>query len=166
MRTLCVGYLADATAALPVLASAFRDESPVYFRDWSVDEVIARLLEPACQRAALPMALVALDGDTVAGTVALRPDSITTHPHLGPWLAALLVMPAYRRRGIGSMLIRATEREAARLGIPLLYAGTAAVPLFTRLGWETIEHVTYCGSPLAIVRRHVSPGASASGPHR
>ena len=154
---VCVDYLCDYPAALTVLAEAFRRESPDYFREWSASDVIDRLLTPSLQRDALPLTLVAVEGDTVVGTIALRHDSITTHRHLGPWLAALHVLQPFRGRGIGTLLIRHAEREAARLGYTTLYAGSGrAASLFTRLGWQAIERVAYCGSPLLILRRAVA----------
>lgn len=156
MDDIHIGYLCDHPEAIPVIGEALRAESPGFFRGWSADDVVERIVRPTLRRDGLPLALVALAGGAVAGTAALRHDSITTHPHLGPWLAALHVLPAHRRRGIGAALIRAVEREAARLGIGRLYAGSgAAAPLFERLGWQAIERTTYHGEPLAILRREV-----------
>jgi hypothetical protein len=88
MDSFTIGFLADYPAALPVLGAAFRADSPEYFRDHADDDIVDQLLRPTLQRDAMPLALVAHVGGAIAGTAALRLDSITTHPHLGPWLAA------------------------------------------------------------------------------
>ncbi len=37
----------------------------------------------------------------------LKAESVETHKHLGPWVAALLVAPKYRRQGIRAQLVGA-----------------------------------------------------------
>lgn len=159
-----IGYLADHPDALPILAEAFRAESPEYFRDRSVADLVDQLLRPTLQRDALPLALIAHVDGTVAGTAALRAESITTHRHLTPWLAALHVLPAFRGRGLGENLIRAIEGEATRLGLASLYAGSGrAALLFERLGWQVLEWITYHGAPLAILRRELALSGRTEG---
>jgi predicted N-acetyltransferase YhbS len=161
MSDLRISHLCDAPDAVPVLAESFLHESPDYFRGQSAADVAARLLTPTLQRDALPLALVAhLDGE-VTGTVALRHDSISAHPHLGPWVAALHVLPARRGRGIGTALVAAAERDAERLGYARLYAGTThASSLFERQGWVPVERTPYWGEPLVLLRRDVREDAA------
>ena len=88
------------------------------------------------------------------GTATLSYDSITTHPHLGPWLTAFYVRPELRRRGIGRKLVAAIEAAAQRLGFAQLYAGSGrAATLFVRIGWQVLERVSYHGEEIAILRR-------------
>ena len=70
---------------------------------------------------------------------ALRAESIDSHRHLTPWLAALLVAPEHRRRGIGTALIAAIEDEARRLGHGRLYVGTDEAGLVERRGWRAFD---------------------------
>jgi predicted N-acetyltransferase YhbS len=170
MDDLRIGYLCDAPDALPELARSFLLESPDYFRGQTADDVLQRMLTPTLQRDALPLALVAHVAECVAGTVAIRRDSISTHPHLSPWVAALHVRPSWRNRGIGSALVQVAEREAVRLGFAGLYAGSAhAAPLFERLGWVPLERLTYWSEPLVVLRRDLATDgnplvSSASAP--
>ena len=47
-RAIRVGihYLRQHSTALPVLADAFRPETAEYFREWSTNDLIERLLKP------------------------------------------------------------------------------------------------------------------------
>ena len=157
MSELTVGYLADYPAALPLLAEAFRAESPAYFGAQPAEAIIAALLAPTLQRAALPLTLVAHAGATLVGTVALRADSIGTRPDLGPWVAALHVLPPHRGRGVGARLLGAAEAAAYALGLRTLYAGSGrAAPLFLRHGWRALGTLAYHGEPLTLLRRDLA----------
>ena len=157
MPNLTIGYLADHPEALPALAEAFRAESPAYFGAEPTEDIVARLLAPTLQRSALPLTLVTYQDATLVGTVALRHDSISTRPDLGPWIAALHVLLPFRGRGIGAQLIRAAEAEARRLGLLTLYAGSGrAAPLFVRCGWQALETIPYHGETLTLLRRELA----------
>ena len=168
MPELTIGYLADHPAALPLLAEAFRAESPAYFGAQPTDAIVAALLAPTLQRAALPLTLVAHAGATLVGTVALRPDSISSRPELGPWVAALHVLPPHRNCGIGGQLLGAAEAVAGALGVRTLYAGSGrATPLFLRRGWRALETLPYHGERLTLLRRDlVAPADHASAIQR
>jgi GNAT superfamily N-acetyltransferase len=91
---------------------------------------------------------------TLLGTATLSYDSISTRPHLGPWLTAFYVRPELRGRGIGRKLVAAIEAAAQRLGFKRLYAGSGrAASLFERAGWHMLERLSYHGEEIAILRR-------------
>jgi GNAT superfamily N-acetyltransferase len=52
----------------------------------------------------VPCARVAFLDDTPVGSVSLIASNMDTRPELTPWLAALFVLPQYRRRGVGTAL--------------------------------------------------------------
>ena len=62
-----------------------------------------------------------------------------SRPDLSPWLAALLVSPNHRGRGVGSRLVRSLVLEAVRLAIPRVYLGTDIPEYYARLGAELYE---------------------------
>ena len=154
-----IRYLADVPEVIAVLAEAFYSDGFAHPDDPSVEAVATRLREGA-QRATLPLALVALDESRVQGTATLRWDSISSRPALGPWLAALYVMPGCRRRGVGGQLVCAIEDVARRLGFETLDAGTqTAESLLCRLKWIEVERLDHGGEPLGIFRRDLASGA-------
>ena len=133
----------------------------VFWREWGIadgltlDQVTARV--EACRRGdALPLALVARDGHTLAGSVALLCDAIVTGSAPGPWLGSLWVHPEFRRHGVGAMLIAAAERRAGSLGLTDLYAATStAVRLFERAGWTRFEEFQHGRELLTVF--HMNP---------
>ena len=144
--------LAEVPEAIGVLA-------PGFVAHWGRDEPSLHLAKTeqafrSClNRDTLPLALVAINGVEVLGTVALLLESVRGRPSLGPWLGALFVFPAHRRKGIGTALVEAAEWEAGRLRISSLYAGTeSAVSLFTRRGWNPVDRVAESGEQLTIFR--------------
>jgi len=104
----------------------------------TVETMAARLRE-ARDRNAVPLSLVALRDGSPVGTVNLVANDNAERPNLTPWLAALLVAPEYRGRGVGSNLVRSLVGEAARLGFERLYLGADIPQYYARLGWEIYE---------------------------
>ena len=104
----------------------------------TVETMAARLRE-ASDRNAVPLSLVALHAGSPVGTVNLVANDNDERPDLTPWLAALLVAPAHRGKGVGSSLVQSLVAEATRLGIPRLYLGTDIPRYYAKLGWEMYE---------------------------
>lgn len=99
----------------------------------SADGMAARLAQ-AASTDALPLCLVAMDGDAPAGVVNLI-DHDDPNPRVGrPWLAGLVVAPAWRGRGLGSHLVRAVLDDARRLGERQVFLGSDGPGFYTRLG--------------------------------
>ena len=89
----------------------------------------------------VPLSLLALVDGQPAGTVNLVQTDSETRPDLHPWLAALVVTPENRRRGVGTALVRELARHAARLGFHELYLGTDIAGFYLRLGAERFQQV-------------------------
>jgi GNAT superfamily N-acetyltransferase len=101
----------------------------------------------------LPLALVALHSGELVGTVSLKFNDLDTRPDIDPWLGALLVLPSWRGRGAGSLLMRRAVEEAARLRIPTLFLWTSSAErLYLKLGWRAIERTDYCGKNIVIMQ--------------
>jgi predicted N-acetyltransferase YhbS len=157
MNTLEVELLADHQEALPCLREWFeREWAPYYGPDGPGDATTD--LRESCNREELPIAVVAILGGEIVGTAALKAESVSTHKHLTPWLAALLVRPEFRRRGIAERLIAEIEKKAQELGFHSIYVGTGEgsgtpeSPLRKR-GWEFVEKGPYFVSEVSIFKK-------------
>jgi predicted N-acetyltransferase YhbS len=118
----------------------------IYAEFWADKEVhttesLAAYLRNAIHPDAIPLSLLALvDGEPV-GNVNLIEHDDDTRTHLRPWLAALVVVPEYRGRGIGSQLVRELAGSAATLGYSKVYLGTDNPGFYARLGAAIHERV-------------------------
>jgi N-acetylglutamate synthase-like GNAT family acetyltransferase len=100
----------------------------------------------------IPISWVALLADTPVGSVALVESDMASHPELTPWLSGLMVLPAYRGRGIGTALTAQCEATAARLGVGRLYLYTeSAAAFYAARGWRAIGHETDAGELVSIM---------------
>lgn len=154
---LKIAYLADHPEAIPMLKEWFEAEWAAYYGPGGPGCAGQDLLTYA-GRDQLPVGLIAYVDGQLCGIAALKADSISTHTDLGPWAAAGLVLPPFRRRGIGTSLIGALEDVAKRLGYSTIYAGTStASSLLARHGWQFMERVRYDGEDVSIYQKALHP---------
>jgi GNAT superfamily N-acetyltransferase len=153
MDNLHITYLADQPEALPALQNMFQTEWASYYGAGGPGNAKQDLLAFS-SREKLPIGFVAFVGSQPCGIIALKPESITTHSHLGPWVGAGIVLPKYRRHGIGAQLLLAVEAAALSLGFKTIYSGTStANSLLVRGGWQFMELVRYNGEPVSIYEK-------------
>jgi GNAT superfamily N-acetyltransferase len=150
---LRIEQLADHPEVLPILKEWFETEWTSYYGLAGPGDAQNDLWSYA-HRGALPIGVVAFYENALCGVAVLKSESITTHAHLGPWVAAGLVSPLYRRRGIGTALVRALEATASSLGYTRIYCGTStATRLLERQGWQFMEQVQYNGEDISIYQK-------------
>jgi GNAT superfamily N-acetyltransferase len=78
--------------------------------------------------------LAEVDGRPAGSCLFVR-EEIDPQHDLTPWLAALFVAPAFRKRGIASALVRAIEQHARSVGCDELFLYTiTAERLYSELG--------------------------------
>jgi len=97
-------------------------------------EAMALRLARATSDDAVPLCLVALHGGAPVGVVNLVDSDEDNHPQWSPWLAGLVVVPALRSQGIGSLLVRTLLEHARRLRIERVWFGTDGPGFYERLG--------------------------------
>ena len=154
---LTIGLLVDYPQAIPLLEAWFeREWAPYYGPDGPGNA--GTDLRASCGRTELPIAFVAIIDGEVCGAAALKTESVTTYPHLTPWLAALLVLPSFRRRGVAERLIAAVEEKARELGFGHIYVGTgegSGTPesALRKRDWEFIEKTPYLVADVVLSRK-------------
>lgn len=140
-----IDLLADYPEYIPVLAPALLDHWRFALPEDTLEVRIAKL-RGHTNRTALPIAWVAHADDVVFGTAALRINDLEGREDLTPWLGGVFVLPAFRRRGIGSALCAAVEAHARRTGVGTLYLFTLDHQhLYARLGWGMFGRATWRG---------------------
>lgn len=137
-QTIC--HLFEAPGHLPQVADWIYEAFWFGQEGYTPDFFEARLSE-ARDRDSIPLSLLALDGETPAGTVNLIANDDPERPHLSPWLAALYVEPAFRGRGHARGLTRRLLQEAVRLGCDAVYLTTHIPDFYKRFGAEIHEEV-------------------------
>ena len=107
----------------------------------------------------LPSTFVAFHNDFLAGTVSLVAHDMAELPGLSPWLASLFVAPAYRGKGIGTLLVKHAEQAAYAAGSDclFLYTGTAA-DYFLDRDWGPVYNMQRPGGQVLVMERDLRGG--------
>ena len=109
----------------------------------------------------LPLTFVALSHNELVGMVSLKFQDMDTRPDLDPWLGGLLVLPDWRNRGIGTMLMNRATGEARKLNVPRLYLWThTAERLYRKLGWQFVERAEYFGKQAVVMEMNLNDHGS------
>jgi GNAT superfamily N-acetyltransferase len=154
LENVIVDYLANHLHLIEQLARlSWSEWKPIYQeRRQSFDDAVNNYRERT-NTDRLPLTLVALHGAEMVGTVSLKYHDLDIRPGLDPWLGALLVLPAWRGRGAGTLLMRRAVAVACALDIPQLFLWTSSAEgLYLKLGWEIVERTDYCGKSVAVMR--------------
>jgi len=155
--TLAIAYLDEHLDAIPTLAAWHHDAWSAVTPHLSIGDRVAGF-QARARRGSIPTGFVALADGVVAGMACLVACDVDSHRHLTPWLASVLVGPAFRGQGIGSALTRRATDEAEALGVPTLYLFTFDKEAFyARLGWSALERAQLGGLPGTIMARALMP---------
>lgn len=157
MHSITTRPFFECSGLLPTVQGWFEAEWPGHYGADGPGDARADLL--AYAQDGLPMGIVAHVDDQPCGFAALKDDAFPSHPQLGPWAGAAFVLPAWRRRGIGAVLIRALEAAARQRGFERLHAATAtSASLLARAGWQCIDTVVHDGHSTGIYMRDLTTG--------
>ncbi|WP_024520157.1 GNAT family N-acetyltransferase [Bradyrhizobium sp. Tv2a-2] len=136
---ICARWRADT---FPVLEASFEQE--------------LRSLELFASDQSHGVALIAKVGDEPIGTCLLAESEIEPNHDLSPWLVGLFVVPEYRRRGAGAVLVRAIEDQARQRGVTRLHLYTSAAEgFYSKLGWATLDRTNWKGFETALMAREL-----------
>jgi GNAT superfamily N-acetyltransferase len=155
-----IDYLANRPEFLEQLAQlSWKEWQDVYEkREQTLEDCLKNYWE-RMNTDRLPLTLVALHADKLVGMVSLKFHDMDTRPDLDPWLGGLLVLPEWRNRRVGSMLMHRAVEEARKLNVSRLYLWTpSAEALYHKLGWQVVERTEYCGKEAVVMEIDLSGG--------
>ena len=148
--------VADRPDLLPA-ATWWRWESFFRHRGRTYESLLAEAEQTAAAAQTLPQTLVLLADAEPVGTASLAAQDLEERPDLTPWLAGVVVAPAWRGRGLAGRLIAAVETLAAASGHHTLWLYTgAAERVYARAGWRRVEIVQHRGAPVVLMRRELA----------
>jgi predicted N-acetyltransferase YhbS len=106
----------------------------------SVSDVERHVVEMAHDHP-LPMAVVAHDDHGYLGSAFLIHSDMEERPQYSPWVAAVWVEAAERRRGVGRALIAEAAKIAGSLGYRVVYicCRQELEGFYSRIGWQVVE---------------------------
>lgn len=151
--------LAERPALLPVVAQWYYDQWGCHTPGRTLTDECERL-EVFLQPDALPMLLIALDGDRAVAAAQLKFHERVEHPERLHWLGGVYVASTQRGQGLAERLINDLMVRAAAEGVHEVYLQTEADDggLYRRLGWELLESVPHAGGfPVRIMVRRLAP---------
>ncbi|WP_158290311.1 GNAT family N-acetyltransferase [Ramlibacter sp. WS9] len=145
-----IELLATHQDLLPTVQAWFESEWPEYYGKGGRGSAAVDLLAYS-HASTLPLGLIAFRSGQACGFAALKSEPFPSHPHLGPWAGAAVVVPDLRRQGIGSQLFASLEERARALGHNRLYCATGtSASLLVRSGWRLLEHVAHKGEEIGV----------------
>lgn len=146
-----IEYLADHREHIPRLAEWLHAQWGYLHENDSVERRAERL-ESRTTRGGVPVAFVAVDGETLLGSASLVDDDLETRRELTPWLASVYVAPEHRRKGVASALVRRVVEEAREQGISRLYLWTTdQEDLYAGLGWRPVERMRFRDEDIVVM---------------
>lgn len=135
----------------PEFAEAVTDWQWQAFGSENSREFFASVVKSCLTGADLPQTFIALDGDTLAGTVGLWRCDLISRQDLTPWLAALYVDDAYRSCGLGQKLQEFVLEQSLSSGFREVYLYAEFTGYYERFGWEYIgDALDYPDKPVRV----------------
>jgi predicted N-acetyltransferase YhbS len=151
-----IRYLGDHQEVIPAVAAWIYDEWSYLYPEMTLQNVV-NLLWERINKKKLPLTLVAIDAGEPVGTVSLRTFDMETRRDLPHWLTSLYVVKPWRRRMIGSGLVKTAEKKAMELKICNLFLFTTDIVLpdlfYSKLGWTVKEKTIYHSYPVIIMEK-------------
>ena len=148
---LTISYLADCPEYLSTVSGWVYQEWGEHMPGLTLEN-LTEIFSGHLNRDRIPLTLIARVDGQPAATASIYIHDLDIRPDLSPWLAAVYVAPSYRKRGIGSELVKAVEGAAQKLQISRLYLFTPDQEHFyTHLGWSVLERVEYWNQTVVIM---------------
>ena len=110
--------------------------------------------ETCLQGSGLPVAFAAVDGQgRLLGSSALKRHDIAALPQYEYWLGDVFVLPPYRGKGVGKLLVEHCLGAAREMRLPALYLYTPDVQaVYEKYGWREIERRRHNGETVSVMK--------------
>lgn len=117
-------------------------------------DFFASVVQSSLSGADLPQTFIALEGETLAGTVGLWRCDLISRQDLTPWLAALYVDEEFRSKGLGQQLQAFVLEQSRRSGFREVYLYAEFTGYYERFGWQYIgDALDYPDKPVHLFRQ-------------
>lgn len=105
----------------------------------------------------LPLIMLALENEKLIGAAQLRFHEMDIYPEREHWLGGAYVESAYRGQGVAERLIKAIIDKASSLKVANINLQTEnmAGGLYSKLGWQAVEQVTYHGIKVLVMEKSI-----------
>jgi predicted N-acetyltransferase YhbS len=132
--------LASVPHYAPMLAAAHAREWQHLYSSWNEETALRDFLKEFHGNE-FPTTLVLHDATQgLIGSVSLVRDDLPGREDLNPWLASLYILPRFRKRGYGRLLVQEAVRLSGCFGYDRVFLFTeAARPYFARFGFVAID---------------------------
>ncbi|WP_299809807.1 GNAT family N-acetyltransferase [uncultured Shewanella sp.] len=146
--------LADNDSAIPQIAKWYSDEWGYIGEGRSTKELELKLRD-YLNHDKPPLIILALDNNKLMAAAQLRYHEMDIYPERVHWLGGVYVASEYRGKGIARALVSAIIDKAKKLGINSINLQTEDFTggLYTPLGWQPVEQVTYHGIKVQVMEK-------------
>jgi GNAT superfamily N-acetyltransferase len=131
-------YLRTLPEHTETIAKWIYDTFPHEFEGTTFGEWLEQVRHPE------RITFVAVENGRALGTASLDFEDLPPRSDLTPWLASVYVLPEFRARGLGALLIEAVAKEAQARGFEQIYLHTSdRAEFYAKRGWSvlgTVEH--------------------------
>ena len=142
LDTFSVANIADAKQHWQRAAELSVKEWKEIFTEDSVQTYLDLYSKAGTYAGRLVETYVALsaDDELIGMATLVDDDELPNAPEPGPWLAAVLTLPAHRGNGVASALVQRIVRRAHELGLPALYLYTSdQQQWYANKGWKPLR---------------------------
>ncbi|MBN2402463.1 MAG: GNAT family N-acetyltransferase [Spirochaetes bacterium] len=107
-------------------------------------DLVIKAYEERTKNAKIPVTWIVIEDEIPVGMVSLKENDLWSRKDLNPWLASLFVLPEYRNRGLGYLLIRQVIEKAKSLKYNRLHLFTESDKYnlenyYIKSGWSFLE---------------------------
>ncbi|WP_444924535.1 GNAT family N-acetyltransferase [Microbulbifer sp. DLAB2-AF] len=149
--------LAENKQALPIVAEWYFTEWG-YLRESNSLAKTRESLSDYLNTDKIPLLVIAVDSGAILGAAQLKYCEMTIYPEKEHWLGGVYVSKSHRGKKIAEAIIDRIISLAEQLGVSKLYLQTEHLDggLYSCLGWNPIEKVTYCGLEVLVMERELT----------